>query len=185
MRLIFNKAFLLLILLTIAVTSNADPLFSGKFNLIDHNNVEVTEESYQGKLRLVFFGYTSCPDVCPTTIMYISAALRQLGDKAEQVQPLFISIDPSVDTPERMKLLMDAFSGNFVGLTGSQEQVDAALEAFNATAGKTPSKSIEGAFDVYHSAYLYLMDRDGQFIDLLGYGVNADDIAEKVTPYLY
>lgn len=159
-------------------------LITGEFSLIDHNGQPVTHESYNGKYRLVFFGYTACPDVCPTSLMYLSSAMNQLGDQSEQIQPLFIDIDPNEHTPTLLKNMMNAFHESFVGLTGTPDAIEQAAINFGAKYGKTPSAAVEGAYDIYHSAHLYLMGPNNEFLDIFGYGVTANDIVEGVEPYL-
>jgi protein SCO1/2 len=160
-------------------------LISGEFELIDHHGNQVTERSFDGSLRLVFFGFTQCPDVCPTTMLEIRNAMRELGDDASQVQPLFISIDRINDNVEVLATYVGAFGPTFVGLTGSEQQIDAAAAAFNVTYGVQPgSQSATGNDTIFHSAYLFLMDRQGDFLDVFGYGTKSATIASRIREYL-
>jgi protein SCO1/2 len=160
----------------------AEDVISGKFDLIDHTGQSVTERSFDGKWRLVFFGFTQCPDVCPTTLLEVRGALRLLGEAANDVQPLFISIDPANDTPERLAAYVAAFHPSLVGLAGSDEQVAAAAEAFNVTYGvTTASEATSGREEVFHTSYLFLMGRQGEFVDVFGYGARAGIIAEAIS----
>ena len=134
----------------------AEPV-SGRFELIDHSGAAVTERSYDGKLRVVFFGFTRCPYVCPTTLVELGGALRELGEAAAEIQPLFITVDPANDTPETLSRYVAAFHPSLVGLTGSEAQLEAAAREFNVAYG---SHSAPGATP-YHSSYLYVMDRQG------------------------
>ena len=168
-----------------AQVTNAQDVVSGGFELVDHDGNRVTERSFDGKLRLVFFGFTQCPDVCPTTMIEVRDAMRQLGDDASQVQPLFISIDREHDTIETIAGYVHAFGPEFVGLTGSRTQIDAAAAAFNVTYGVQPgTQSTTGTDTIFHSAYLFLMDRQGLFLDVFGYGTKADVIADKIRLHL-
>lgn len=168
-----------------AQEARADDVISGNFELLDHNGNQVTEHSFDGRLRLVFFGFTQCPDVCPTTMIEIRNALHQLGDDASQIQPLFISIDREHDTIETIAAYVHAFGPEFVGLTGSEKQIDAAAAAFNVTYGIQPGdQSVTGTDTIFHSAYLFLMDRQGIFLDLFGYGTKADVIAGRIREHL-
>jgi protein SCO1/2 len=165
--------------------AQADNVVSGKFELIDHNGDAVTEQSYDGRLRLVFFGFTQCPDVCPTTMLEIRNALKILGENAAQVQPLFISIDRANDTTQKIADYVAAFGPTFIGLTGSEQQIAASAYAFNVTYGVQPGdQSITGNDTVFHSAYLFLMDRHGNFLDIFGYGTKAEVIASRIVEYL-
>ena len=155
----------------------AEDIVAGNFELIDHKGQPVTEHSFDGKLRLVFFGYTSCPDVCPTTLFEVARVMRQLGEEARQVQPIFISVDPEKDTPERLASYVAAFHPSLVGLTGTKEQLDAVAASFNVAYGiEQASGSDSGPGTVFHSSYLFLMDRQGAFLDVFGYGSKAEAI---------
>ena len=169
----------------LAVGANADEVIGGKFALTDHNGRYVTEQSYAGKLRLVFFGYTRCPDVCPTTLLEVRDALRLLGEDARQVQALFVSVDHDVDSPRQLAMYVAAFHPSLVGLTGTTEQIDAAARSFNVTYGVQKAEdNVAGSDEIFHTAYLFLMDREGEFVDVFGYGARADRIAEVLRKYL-
>ena len=105
------------------------------FELVDESGNTATSEMYNGNLRLVFFGYTSCPDICPITLQNISMALNSMGPLAEQVTVLFISVDPKRDTPERLRVYTDAFHPSIVGLTGTYQQIANVTEGFRTTFG--------------------------------------------------
>ena len=156
----------------------AEDVVKGNFELIDHHGQVVTEHSYDGKLRLVYFGFTRCPDVCPTTLFEVARVMRHLGDDASNVQPIFISVDVENDTPEILTSYVAAFHPAMVGLIGSRQQLDAVAASFNVTYGVEP-----GTESVYHSSYLFLMDRQGGFLDLFGYGVKAVAIEARLREY--
>jgi cytochrome oxidase Cu insertion factor (SCO1/SenC/PrrC family) len=172
----------ILILLAASVTSAiAEEVISGRFELIDHNGNTVNERSYDGKLRLVFFGFTQCPDICPTTLLEVRSALNDLGEDAEQVQTLFVSIDRKNDTQEQLASYVAAFHPSIIGLTGSEEQVEAAAAAFNVTYGvQSAAESASGQEEIFHTTYLFLMDREGRFLDVFGYGTKGERIADRV-----
>jgi len=159
--------------------AHAEEVVTGNFELIDHRGQAVTEHSYDGKLRLVYFGFTRCPDVCPTTLFEVARVMRQLGADAVKVQPIFISVDHENDTPEILASYVAAFHPAMVGLTGSRQQLDTVAAAFNVTYG------VEQATDsVFHSSYLFLMDRNGGFLDVFGYGAKAAVIETRVREHL-
>lgn len=163
---------------------HADDIVAGNFELIDQQGRAVTEHSFDGKLRLVFFGYTSCPDVCPTTLFEVARVMRQLGDEARQVQPIFISVDPEKDTLERLASYVAAFHPSMVGLTGSKQQLDAVAASFKVTYGiEQVGGSDSGPGTVFHSSYLFLMDRQGAFLDVFGYGSKAEVIAARLREH--
>ena len=161
-----------------------DDIVKGNFDLIDQRGQSVTEHSFDGKLRLVFFGFTRCPDICPTTLFEVARAMRRLGDDASNVQPIFISVDREHDTPERLASYVAAFHPSMVGLTGTVQQLDAVADSFNVTYGVEPgSDGAAGPDSVFHSSYLFLMDRQGRFLDVFGYGSKADAIEAKLREY--
>ncbi len=175
-----------LILCTLVLCSlvYAEDVVKGNFELIDQQGQSVTEHSFDGKLRLVFFGFTRCPDVCPTTLFEVARAMRRLGDDASNVQPIFISVDLEHDTPERLASYVAAFHPSLVGLSGSRQQLDAVAESFNVTYGVEPANDgAAGPGSVFHSSYLFLMDRQGRFLDVFGYGAKAEVIEARLREY--
>jgi len=180
----FKPLYRLLCILVLCSPGHSDELVKGNFDLIDHHGQSVTEHSFDGKLRLVFFGFTGCPDVCPTTLFEVARVMRSLGDDAAMVQPIFISVDRENDTPEILASYVAAFHPAMIGLTGSEQQLDAVAESFNVTYGVEPASDGVSSFEsVYHSAYLFLMDRQGGFIDVFGYGAKAEVIESRLREY--
>ena len=170
--------------LVICSPGYAEDVVKGDFELIDHHGQVVTEHSYNGKLRLVYFGFTRCPDVCPTTLFEVARAMRQLGDDASNVQPIFISVDIENDTPEILASYVAAFHPALIGLSGSQQQLDAVAASFNVTYGVEPAADSESGIDsVFHSSYLFLMDREGRFLDVFGHGAKAVAIEARLREY--
>ena len=136
------------------------------FSLVDHTGRPVTEADYAGRWQLVFFGFTHCPDVCPTTLAYMADVLDMLGDQADRVAPLFITVDPARDTAPVMAEYVSAFHPRLVGLTGTEEQVTAALQAFKGYAEKVDGPVSPDDYSMAHSGYIYLMTPQGRFIDV-------------------
>jgi protein SCO1/2 len=175
---------LILCTLVLCSLAYAEDIVEGSFELIDQQGQAVTESSFDGKLRLVFFGFTRCADVCPTTLFEVGRAMRRLGDDASNVQPIFISVDLEHDTPEILANYVTAFHPLLIGLTGSRQQLDAVAESFNVTYGVEPaSDGAAGPGSVFHSSYLFLMDRQGRFLDVFGYGAKAEVIEARVREY--
>lgn len=159
-------------------------IVSGRFELIDHHGETVSEANYDGRFRLVFFGFTRCPVICPTTMIEVSRAMNALGDRVIRVQPLFITIDPGNDTVDVVASYVGHFHPSVVGLTGSSQQIAAAAKSFNVTFGGTGEGAVDRGDEIYHSSYLYLMDEDGKLLDVFGYGDKAETILETLEPYL-
>ena len=144
------------------VVSTGQADVGGPFQLVDHNGRPVDESMLEGKWSLVFFGFTYCPDFCPTTLAALDATKQRLGDKAKDLQIVFISVDPQRDTPQALKdyLSSDGFPEGVIGLTGAPEQVKAAADAYRAFYQKVG----EGEdYTMNHSLTVYLMGPDGQF----------------------
>jgi protein SCO1/2 len=134
----------------------------GPFRLVAQDGRTVTDRDFVGAPHLVFFGFTRCPDVCPTKLFELSEVLRATGDRGRRLRALFITVDPERDTPEAMKSYVSSFDERIVGLTGDPEAVQATVRAYRAFARKVPLK--EGDYTMEHTALVYLMDKDGRFV---------------------
>ena len=161
--------------------ASAPPAVGGPFTLVDHTGSTVTDANFRGRYLLIFFGYTYCPDVCPTTLQTVVDAMEGLGTDARQVQPVFISVDSGRDGPDVMKLYVEAFGGKIAGLSGNAEQIAAVAKAYGAYFAKVPNP--DGGPDDYlmnHSAIVYLMGPDGGFMRHFSYGVTAEEMAAAI-----
>ncbi len=139
----------------------------------------VTEQSYQGKWLAIYFGYTYCPDICPTTMMELAQALEALGPRAAAVQALFISVDPQRDTPDLLAEYLKTFDPRFVGLTGNAKQISAAAKSFNVFYERHDTD--DGNYTYDHSSYLYLVDPGGQLAEALGGDRSSEQIAATLS----
>jgi protein SCO1 len=160
-----------------ARAANSPVTIGGPFTLTSPDGATVTEQTYRGKWLLVYFGFTSCPDSCPTALLEIAAALEKLGADADKLQPLFITVDPQRDTPAVMGNYTQSFDARIVGLTGTPQQIAAVAQEYGAY--YEPRKRGPGAEDyvVDHSTYLYLMDAEGKFVR----GLDADTPGERIA----
>ena len=157
----------------------------GPFTLTDQTGKQVTEADFRGKYMLIFFGYTYCPDVCPTSLTQISAAMDILGDKAKQVVPTLVTVDPDRDTPAVLKDYVAHFHPSVVGLTGTPEQIKQVAKAYRVYYAKVPSEA--GNKDDYlmdHSAVIYLMGPDGKFVAHFTNTTDGETMAAKIAPLL-
>jgi protein SCO1/2 len=134
----------------------------GPFSLTTQAGATLTDADLRGAPFLVFFGFTHCPDICPTKLFEISEALRAAGPKGEKLRALFVSVDPARDTPEVLKSYLGSFDPRIIGLTGDQAAVDATVRAYRAYARKVPLK--DGDYTMDHTALVYLMDKRGGFV---------------------
>src|SRR6476619_4241128 len=143
-------------------TVTAPAAIGGPFQLTDQAGQAVTEQSLKGRPTLIFFGFTHCPDVCPTSLFEISEVLRAMGGDADRVNAYFISVDPERDTAAAMKDYLSSFDPHLKGLTGDAEQIAKVISAYRVYAKKVPLK--DGDYTMDHTALVYLMDRDGRFV---------------------
>jgi len=156
--------------------ANSPVTIGGPFTLTSPDGTTVTDQTYRGKWLLVYFGFTSCPDSCPTALLEISAALEKLGPDAD-IQPLFITVDPRRDTPAVMGNYTQSFDPRIVGLTGTPQQIAAVALEYGVY--YEPRQSGPGAEDYVmdHGTYLYLMDPEGKFVR----GLDADTPGERIA----
>ena len=160
------------------------PSVGGPFELIDGDGRKVTERDFRGRHMLVYFGFTFCPDVCPTTLFNASEALDEIGPAlASKVRLVFISIDPERDTPEAVKEYAGHFHPGTVGLTGTLEQVSAAARAWRIYFRKAEPEE-DGSYQVDHSSILFLMDGDGRYVTHFGHEASAADMAAALKRLL-
>jgi protein SCO1/2 len=159
-------------------------LVGGPFSLIDQDGRRVTEKDFLGKYMLVFFGYTYCPDICPTELQVMSAALDQMGPEAGRIQPIFVSIDPARDTPEVLKAYVANFGPRLIGLTGSPEEVAAIAKAYRAYYAKAGNGSTATDYLMDHSSIIYLMGPDGRFVKHMPYTTDAAKLATELKETL-
>jgi protein SCO1/2 len=166
------------------VQTSGTALIGGPFTLTDQTGKTVTDRDFAGRYKLVFFGFTHCPDICPAELQVMQAALDALGDKADKVVPIFISLDPERDTPQVMGDYVKNFGPRFVGLTGSPESVAAAAKAYRVVYAKVDDKASANGYSVDHSALVYLMSPKGEYLTHFAYGTSAATMAETIRRYL-
>jgi len=160
----------------------AVPGVGGPFRLEDQNGKPVTDQDMKGHPFLVFFGFTHCPDICPTTLFDVSQVLKTLGPDADRTGALFITVDPERDTPAVLKDYLSNFDPHLRGLTGDQASVEAAIKAYRVYAKKVPLDG--GDYTMDHTALVYLMDRNGQFVAPFDLKRTADAAAADLRRYL-
>ena len=164
----------------------------GPFALVDHHGNRVTHESYGDKYLLVFFGYTYCPDVCPTELLVFSDTLDALGDQAAHVQALFITVDPERDTPDKLAEYLANFHPDLVGLTGKPAEISEAARAYRVYFRKSPTEDEEDeaanvdpqAYLVDHTSIVYFMDSGGKFVRHFVFGQDAEIVAGEIEKIL-
>jgi cytochrome oxidase Cu insertion factor (SCO1/SenC/PrrC family) len=161
---------------------NREPV-GGPFELIDHSGHARTERDFRGRLMLVYFGFTYCPDVCPTDLQAISLAMDKLGVDAAKIQPMFVTVDPERDTPTHLADYVKLFHPRLIGLTGSAEAIRKAADAYKVYYARVDLNKDAG-YTVDHTAFIYLMDRDGNYLGFFPPGTSADRMVEIIRPHL-
>ena len=172
-----------LLALLIAFSTPAQARLGGDFTLTDHDGAPFSLEQARGQVVLLFFGYTHCPDICLTTLGEVTAALRQLGESADRVQPLFVSVDPERDTAEVLRNYVGWFDPRITALTGSTEAIRTVADQYRVRYSFGPREA-SGFYPVDHSTDLYVIDTDGRLVRKLPYGIPPETIAETVRTLL-
>jgi len=161
---------------------NREPI-GGAFTLIDQHGVRRTDADFRGKLMLVYFGFTYCPDICPTDLQAIGLAVDQLGAAGNQVQPLFVTLDPERDTPQLLADYVPMFHPRLIGLSGDASAIRAAARAYKVYYAKVP-RTDGSDYTVDHSAFIYFLDREGRYLGYFPPGTPPDRIADAVRPII-
>ena len=156
----------------------------GPFTLTDGAGRTVTDKTFLGKYMLVYFGYTFCPDVCPTTLNDVGQALDKLGARADQVHPLFITVDPARDTPAVVKQYAAAFSPRLEGLTGTPDQIASVAHEYRVYYAAHKTGPNPGDYTMDHSSILYVMNPAGQFVGIIQADESPDQIAADLAKYM-
>jgi protein SCO1/2 len=160
---------------------NREPV-GGPFVLVDHTGTPKSDTQFRGKLMLVYFGFTSCPDVCPTDLQSIGLAMERLGKSAQGVQPLFVTLDPERDTPQRLAGYVTFFHPRLIGLTGDAAAIEQAARAYKVYYAKVPTSG--NGYTVDHSGYIYLMDRAGKYLGFFPPGTPPERMTDVIRPLL-
>lgn len=154
----------------------------GPFELVSHQGKTITEQDFKGKPFLVFFGFTHCPDICPTTLFEISEILRAMGNDGDRVGVLFVTVDPERDTPDLMRDYLSSFDPRVVGGTGDAEAIRKVEKTYRAYSKQIPLK--EGGYTMDHSTVVYLMDREGRFVAPFNINRPPEQAAKDLRRYL-
>ena len=162
----------------------AGAAIGGPFTLVDQDGKTVTDRDFAGRYRLIYFGYTYCPDVCPTDLQKLMRGLKAFEASAPalgaKVQPIFITIDPARDTVAVMKDYVAGFDPRLIGLTGSEAEIAQAVRAYRVYASKAATTAADGSYLVDHSTFTFLMDGNGQYVTHFGHDTTSDEMAQKL-----
>jgi protein SCO1/2 len=154
----------------------------GPFSLTDQNGARVTEATYRGAPSIIFFGFTHCPDVCPTTLYELTQLYTALGKDADKLGAYFITVDPERDTPAILKDYLSSCDPRISGLSGSRPEIDAALKSYRVYSKKQPQEN--GDYSMDHSAIVYLMDKQGRFVTALNLQSPPEAVAREIQRFM-
>lgn len=159
-------------------TGNA--LLGGDFKLTSHKGIPVDTKRFRGKYLIVYFGYSFCPDICPTALENMSEALRKLADVGNKIQPLFVTVDPERDTVHQLATYMQSFHPRFLALTGSKQAVESAMKSYRVFAQKYNGGATKDDYLVDHSSIIYIMGPDGRYVTHFSHLTPGEEIAFKM-----
>jgi cytochrome oxidase Cu insertion factor (SCO1/SenC/PrrC family) len=168
--------------LTVGSVAEAEISYGGTFILVDQKGSPITDENFRGKYMLIAFGYTHCPDICPTLLADMANAMTRLGPEGAEITPIFVTLDPARDTPKVIADYVSSFSPRMVGLTGPEEYIASAAQKYHIKYEKHPEKN--GNYSIDHTAAIFLMGRDGQFLDRFDSGVKTNEMVERIRARL-
>jgi protein SCO1/2 len=154
----------------------------GAFSMVDQKGRRFTEADLQGKPTALFFGYTFCPDVCPTTLLEASYWMTELGADADKLRVVFVTVDPERDTPAKLDEFVGSFDPRFIGLSGNREETDRIIKAFRVYARKVDGAG--GDYTMDHTAAVYLLDRDARFVGVINFQEETAKALAKIRPLL-
>ena len=160
------------------VQSSGTALVGGPFSLVGADGKAVTDADFRGRYMLVFFGFTHCPDICPKTLQQIGDVLQALGPKGRDTKALFVAVDPERDTPAALKAYLASFDPRIIGLTGTPDEVNAAVKAYRAYVRKVPTKGDDYTMD--HTASVLLLNSNGEFAGTIAYGESPQAAIAKL-----
>ncbi len=157
--------------------------FGGEFELTNHLGEKVTDKDFSNQYRLIYFGFTYCPAICPTELQKITMTLNELGEVAEKIKPIFITVDPERDTVETMKGYVSLFHPNLVGLTGTPKQIETAKNAYKIYAAKVKDDTMQ-EYTMDHSSFIYFMGPDDTLYYIFKIDDTAENMVERIKKYL-
>lgn len=165
-------------------TTSHLPDLGGPFRLVDQFGKTRTNQEFRGKYMLIYFGYSYCPDVCPMGLQNISAALQSLGTDLGRIVPIFITIDPERDDVKNLNLYAQNWHSSFIFLTGTPQELDPVMKSYKVYTSKVKPEGTEADYIMDHSALIYLIDQEGNFIDFFPHTTNPAQIANKIRKHL-
>ncbi len=164
--------------------SDTIPIVKGAFSLQSPTGATVTEQDFKGRYMLVFFGFTHCPDICPTTLLLLQNVVAKLGEDGKKLQPIFITVDPERDTPALVGDYVSHFGNGVVGLSGTPAQVKAAADNFKVYFSKVEMSDPSMGYMINHSGFIYLLGPDGQYLSHFAHDVSESDLEAGLRKFV-
>jgi protein SCO1/2 len=153
----------------------------GPFSLVDHTGRRVTDQDFSGRYMLIFFGFTHCPDICPSALQVMSEVVDRLGPKADRITPILITLDPERDTPDQLARYVASFHPRLVGLTGTPAEIAAAAKAYRVYYRKAATEASADTYTIDHTSIVYLMGPDGELVAHFTHATSVDDMAARIA----
>lgn len=164
--------------------SSGEALIGGPFTLVNGSGKTLTDKDFRGQYMLVYFGFTHCPDICPTTLLVMKNALSHMGEKSRRITPVFISLDPERDTPEVVGRYVTNFGDRLIGLTGNPAQVKQAADAYRVFYTKVEQPDSAAGYLIDHSGFVYLMDPNGKYVAHFAHSIPEGELAAKLNQFV-
>lgn len=168
---------------TSQVESSGEASIGGAFTLTNQNGEKISDKDFTGRMMLVYFGFTNCPDICPTDMATITQAMEELGSNADDIQPIFITIDPERDNIQQLKNFIGNFYNTFQALTGTAEEIAQVANEYRVYSKKVDSAELS-QYTMDHSAYIYLMDRKGKYLTHFRHDQPVEEIVDGLRKYI-
>lgn len=163
---------------------SGESMIGGDFTLIDQNGETVYDSDFRGRLMLVFFGFTHCPNICPTDLFIMSQVMKNLDKNSGKLAPIFITIDPERDTSVKLKGYLENFHPSLIGLTGSAEQIQKVTQAYKVYYSKVEEKNSDLEYNMDHSTFMYLMDYKGGYLTHFSHNTEVMEIVNTIKKYI-
>lgn len=164
-----------------ALVTTGKASIGGPFNLVAHTGQRMSDQDFRGQYLLIYFGFTFCPDICPSALQVVAAALDKLGDKADRITPVLITVDPERDGPEELARYVSSFHPRLVGLTGTLPEVEAAAKAYRVYFRKAKDQRSAADYTIDHTSIIYLMDPSGEYVTHFTHATSVETMAARLA----
>lgn len=179
--LIFPGARELLLPASTFVVTTGKASIGGPFNLVAHTGRRMSDQDFRGQYLLIYFGFTFCPDICPSALQVVAAALDKLGEKADRITPVLITVDPERDGPEELARYVSSFHPRLVGLTGTLPEIEVTAKAYRVYFRKAKDQRSAAKYTIDHTSIIYLMDPSGEYVTHFTHATSVETMAARLA----